>query len=105
MDTILLRMKNLNDLKEHPWISKLFGKINQKDMDFLIYEIEESDGLDTDQWESRINRLFIDNPNKPKRWKELSEILSSINSRTKRKSSEDHLNHSPRRGNSGKRMA
>lgn len=76
------RLVKFNSLKVSAWYSKLFNKLNNKDLEFCINFIETNSLLDKSEYEKSVNRLFLDQPElrlKHKSWKNIIEICSASN--------------------------
>lgn len=72
------RIEKLESLKTHPWLRRVFAKIGKADEQLMI-EFCRANAYDTkDEFEARVNRMFMDCP-KPKRWKEILELLANAN--------------------------
>lgn len=66
----------------HPWIGKkLMNRLSFEDKEIILKFLDENLSLDPSQFELKINRLWMDQKDKPKRWKEILEILSNMNSK------------------------
>jgi hypothetical protein len=78
------RLNALSYIRSHPWLHRLFKGLKSYDIALMENFIIENDSLDSNEFEKKINRLFLDQGDaKPRRWKEISEILSSANSHAK----------------------
>lgn len=73
------RKNKYESFKKHPWFSKLFLKMKKDDDLFCINFIDDNKDLKNDEFEKKVNRVFIDKSDKPKNWKIISEILTCIN--------------------------
>jgi hypothetical protein len=62
-------------ISTHPWIKKSFAKLNKADIDFIIAFFNR-DITNRDDAMLICNRLFMDQVNKPKNWKIISELIS-----------------------------
>lgn len=67
-------------LKEHAWLLKSFARLSAKEVSICLTFIVENDHLDKGEFEMKINRMFLDKIEKPKHWKEMSELLTCANS-------------------------
>lgn len=72
------RLKNFENLKTHPWLSRIYNKLSTSEIDFAVNFIKTNDALSKSEFEFKVNRVFI-NKEKPKRWKEISELLVCSN--------------------------
>lgn len=73
------RLQKLESFKTHPWLKRLYAKLSNRDCVFMLETLNKFDHLPKDEYEFSINRLFIGVENKPKRWKEIIELLNSCN--------------------------
>ncbi len=77
------RIKNLhafsNQMRWHP-IGKLLKRMTTEEriacLDFII----ENDTLSKDDFAFKANRWFLDNPNKPKHYTEMVDVVTQCNS-------------------------
>lgn len=72
------------ELERHPlgMIKKDFKKLKKDEMELSLRFIEENSHLDRNDFEFKLNRLFLDKENnKPKNWKIILQLLSMTNSR------------------------
>lgn len=74
---IIVPMKtaNLLKLKDSPFYGRLFKKLTDKDLKFCTEFCEQNSGLSKDQWYFKINRLGLDQADKPKNLNVICEIL------------------------------
>lgn len=72
------RIEKLESLKTHPWLKKVFAKIGAGDLELMLDFCEANSESDKNEFEMRINRMFM-NCAKPKRWKEILELLANAN--------------------------
>lgn len=72
-----MRQQKFDELKNHPYLSKLFKKLKNEDLIFCEKFLEETKALTKDEFATKVIRLNLDNPNKPKAWKEIEELLIS----------------------------
>lgn len=73
------RITKFESYATHPWLKRVFGKLEQSDLEFCRSFITSQGEASRGDFEMRVNRLFIDRE-KPKRWKEISELLTCCNS-------------------------
>lgn len=71
---------HLNWASSHPWFERLYLKLKKDDIKIMVDFLEMNLNLNKGDFEFKLNRLFLYNPNKSKRWKEISELLMVINS-------------------------
>lgn len=63
------------------YIKKLIKKLKTSDLILIQNFITFNDWLGKSDFEYKLNRLLLDKPTKPKRWKEITEILLTLNIR------------------------
>lgn len=73
------RLEKYDNFRAHPWFSRLFVKLKQADDSFCLDFIKQNEHLSKDDFEKKVNRVFIDKSDKPKNWKIILEILTCIN--------------------------
>jgi hypothetical protein len=73
------RLILFNNFKNHAWLSRVFDRLKNSDLDIAIRFIETNDHLDIGNFELAINRMFLDKE-KPRRYKEILELLTCANS-------------------------
>jgi hypothetical protein len=56
-------------------------KINEEIILINFLQTADELGFGPNEFEFKTNRLFLDNPNKPKNWSVICEILSCVNTR------------------------
>lgn len=76
------RLKNFDSLVDHPWFKKLVLKLSASDKDMITKFIAEKDHLTKADFEFAINRIFLDKKDKPKKYKEILDVLCCVNSMT-----------------------
>lgn len=76
------RMTVFKSYKTHPWLSKVYAKLRLDDMNAIESFIASNSLLDKGSFELKVNRMFLDKP-KPKRFKEILELLTCCNSAIK----------------------
>jgi len=76
------RIKYLLNLKHDPWFKRVFKKLNNQEIEIAIRFTELNNDLDVNKFEKKINRMFLDK-DRPKHWKEISELLSTANIKSK----------------------
>ncbi len=73
------RLEKFKTFKVHPRHSKLVAKLTAADRDFCEQWIADRAEMNADDFELAVNRMFMDNPNKPKHWPTIMELISSAN--------------------------
>lgn len=74
------RIEIFHDYKAHPWLSKVYRKLGKGDLEICEKFIFAHDALGKGEFEFAINRMFLDQPIKPRRFPEILEILTCMNS-------------------------
>lgn len=74
------RVANFEALKTHPWLSRIYARLRGEDVAYARDFLGRHTALAKGDFESAVNRMFMDNPAKPKRWKEIQELLLCANS-------------------------
>lgn len=73
--------QRLEEIAIHPWHKRIWGKLGEIDRLFIERFALEHFSKDRNAFEMKVNRVFMDQPEKPKRWKEILEVLTVYNSR------------------------
>lgn len=74
-----IRLQKLESFKTHPWFKKIYKRLGNRDCAFMLETLNKLDHLTRDEYEMRINRLFLDVKDKPRHWKEIQELLANTN--------------------------
>lgn len=74
----LARVQIFKGLANHAWYGKQFKKLTQEDVDAALSFIKDRGFLRSNDFETEVNRMFIDNY-KTKNWKLVMELLSATN--------------------------
>lgn len=77
VDRYYTRYDHLFQIVEGPWYEKLWKKLGSEEKQHVYIFVSENFHLDNPQWEMAVNRMYLDRE-KPKFWKEASEILSTL---------------------------
>lgn len=72
------RYEKFEALKNHPIEKKLFNKIGPFEQSFIDLFMYTNYNLDTNDWAEKVNRLFINDSNKPRNHKEIWAVLINI---------------------------
>ncbi len=72
---------NLNEMINQPYCAIHRKKLKKSDFDLILNFIARTLNDDPNERMLKINRLFIDQPDKPKNWLYISELLTMMNSR------------------------
>lgn len=76
---IMNRLATFLNLKEHAMLGKAYKKLSEKDLTLCKDFILKHETLDKNAYASKVLRLWMDNSNKPKLWKEIEELLICSN--------------------------
>lgn len=71
------RLNRFNDLRKHPVINKMFKKLTKSELQFCTDFIMECSDLTDAQFIAKANRLFIDQKEKPRNWKDIADLMSN----------------------------
>lgn len=77
----MTRLEAFNSFATDAWYKRVHKRLKVSDIAFCVTFIEEHDALDIHAFEMRVNRLFIDDRNRPKLGSLIVELLASANSR------------------------
>ncbi len=69
------RLHKFRSLKNHAMLKKSYAKLTDKDINFCECFIKLNCSLSNNDYASKVVRIFMDNPNKTKIWKEIEELL------------------------------
>lgn len=72
------RLETLEKLKTHAIIGKFFKKLKSSDLDIINKFLIETQQDDVNSYAEKVNRLFLDKPDKPKQWVTIWAILTEI---------------------------
>lgn len=72
----MCRLKTFESLGNHLWYSKIVKKLKVEDKKFCLQFLKENAHLDKNDYAHKVNRLFIDQDNKPKNATLIWEVLS-----------------------------
>lgn len=72
------RQQRVEELKSHPWLKRLFKGLRGPELAMIEAFCATNAGADKNEFEARVNRMFMDRE-KPKRWKEILEVLANAN--------------------------
>ena len=73
------RLANFKSLKTHAWFNRVYKKLNAADIKFCEEYLNNNKHLDKNEFEFKVVRIFLDNPNKPKNWTLIQELLANSN--------------------------
>jgi hypothetical protein len=77
----MTRLEAFNSFATDAWYKRVHKRLKASDVAFCTAFIEQNDSLDIHAFEMRVNRLFIDDRNRPKLGSLIVELLASANSR------------------------
>lgn len=72
------RLIKLLGFREHPWLGRVFVRLSKADLAFMESFCVENAALGKDDFEKRVNRMFLDRE-RPKNWKLILELLANCN--------------------------
>lgn len=65
----------------HAFLHKLYAKMKANDRAIAFQFLQENAALSRADFEYKLNRFFLDKPEKPKNWAIISELLCNANSK------------------------
>lgn len=74
------RLIKFDTFQTHPWLRKLYNKLKKEEILICYKFIKTNELLNQSDFEIAINRMFLDNKNKPKNYTLILELLSCANS-------------------------
>lgn len=74
------RLNKFYSFKDHAWLKKSYSKLSNTSIELAEDFLRINESLNKDDFEFKVNRLFLDNSNKPKEWVVITELLSNSNS-------------------------
>lgn len=69
-------MEKFQSLYNDYWYGRLIQKLRPIEVGYVTQFIQLNQHLGLSEWEMAVNRMFIDKPDKPKRWTLIMEILT-----------------------------
>lgn len=80
MDNLKQKQLIFWDFEKHPWLGKVFKKLSTEEINICLSFIEKNAGCSVDDFDQRVQRMFLDVPNKPKNWTSIMELLTCFGS-------------------------
>lgn len=74
------RLTKLEDLENHQWYKSYFVKMAKMEIIYLRHFCESNQNLTQEAFSKKVALAFDGVNPKPKHWKEITEILSVVNS-------------------------
>lgn len=74
------RYDKLHSYSAHPWFSRYYNKLSTTDLKIINNFLYENRALGKDAFEKKVVRMFLDNPDRPRRWSIIIELLANANS-------------------------
>lgn len=74
------RLMRFDAYATHPWLQKAYRKLKRAELDLAHKFIAENDALSQGDFEHKVNRMFLFQPDKPKNWTIILELLTCCNS-------------------------
>lgn len=71
------RLSRFHAFRDHPMLSREYNKLTKANIALCETFLIETAGLDNSSYVLRVNRMFIDNKEKPKHWIAINELLLS----------------------------
>lgn len=79
MDTTTERLNKFYNFKNDGWYGRLWPKLRKEGVEYIENFIRENGSLNRDDFQFKVNRLFLWDENKPKSWKFILEFLTISN--------------------------
>jgi hypothetical protein len=76
----MTRLDALRTIPGHPWLGRVYARLSEAERIELEAFATAHDHLSTGDFDQAVNRMHLDVQPKPRRWKEVQEILSCVNS-------------------------
>jgi len=73
------RLIKFENLKDDPWFKRIYSRLSKPDLELARGFLAKHATLSSDEFEFKLNRLFLDIEAKPKRWLEITELLMISN--------------------------
>lgn len=72
------RLKKMIGLWGHAYYKKFMFKLKDLELAIIADFIKENEDLSRDDFVYKVNRMFLDNPNKPKNYALIQELLTVV---------------------------
>jgi hypothetical protein len=76
----MTRKEHFMALADHPWLGRSYKRLREEDVHWCLNWLDAHASDSKDAAALIITKLFLDNPAKPKAWKEMEELLICSNS-------------------------
>ena len=78
-DRVTPRLVKFYDHAQHPMFHKLLERLTKEEFALCVQFIQDNSGLNNDDFNLKVNRWFLDVPNKPKRLSDMwALVLQSV---------------------------
>lgn len=67
-------------LESHPFLDRLFKRLSKNEIQLALEFLDSTATLGKNEFIPAMNSLFLDIKDRPKRWKEITELLNCANS-------------------------
>lgn len=74
------RLATFESYATHPWLGKAYKRLSMAERELVRRFIVDNNNLDKGAFEFKVNRMFLDQPNKPKNYTTILELLICANS-------------------------
>jgi hypothetical protein len=73
------RLAKFESFASHPWLRKSWARLRAEEREIARTFLVENASLDRAAFERRLNRMFLDQPTKPKHFTTILELLTNAN--------------------------
>lgn len=73
------RLNRFKSFSTHAWFKRVFKRLSREEIALAERTLLANDAKGKDDFERFCNRLFLDDPDKPKHWMEIRELLANAN--------------------------
>lgn len=73
----MTRAAAFETLRTHAWHGKVFAKLKKSEVEQCQTFLRENESLDIVTYEQKVQRMFLDQSEKPKNWTVMNELLIS----------------------------
>lgn len=71
------RLAAFKALSNHPWFGRIYAKLTAPALIMALAFLEDNKDLSGDDFAFKVNRMFLDQPNKPKGWQIIMDLLTA----------------------------
>lgn len=75
----MTRLDCFKNFQFHPMLAKDYKRLSKEEHSQCLVFIINNDDLDKSEFAAKVNRWFLDNPNKPRRWTLMCDLVMQAN--------------------------